>query len=408
MSGSKTRGTSFSRWVRITALVSAASLALAACASPSAGNGDDKIITFGVIAPLSGAGAVYGEPQAFAIRTLAEQVNAEGGLKVGKDTYEIKVVVHDPQGDPSATRQIINKQIHEGIDFAISNGDPMDPISVPVTEANSIITLDNTANKAFYSAPYKYVLNGYATPDWAALPFYQALKELEPDIQTVHFVGVDAQFDHNHLKWSEEAATEVGWKSLGSTFYEGGTVEYSAILTAVVRQNPDLVSLGVPSGDTPKIARTLRDLGYKGHIASPIPLADMAQMVEGVGSDMDGYYQADHVSYPVNDEYLKFVKQYESLGVTASTTAVGYWIFFRMFLNAITDVGSIDDPDALIEAMADQTFNTPFIDGEPEAWMGGKSRYGQIRQLALPLVVNQVVDGKIVTRATEPSPSTLD
>jgi hypothetical protein len=62
----------------------------------------------------------------------------------------------------------------------------------------------------------------------------------------------------------------------------------------------------------------------------------------------------------------------------------------------------------LIAAMADQTFNTPFIDGEPEAWMGGKSRYGQIRQLALPLVVNQVVDGKIVTRATEPSPSTLD
>lgn len=407
MSGSRIRGTS--RLLRATALISAASLALVACATPSAGKGgDDKVITFGVIAPLSGAGAVYGEPQAYAIRTLAKQINAEGGLKVGADKYQIKVVVDDPKGDPSATRQIINKQINDGIDFAISNGDPMDPISVPVTESNSIITLDNTANKAFYSAPYKYVLNGYATPDWAALPFYEALKKLEPGIKTVHFVGVDAQFDHNHLKWSEEAAVKVGWDSLGSTFYQGGTVEYSAILTAVVRENPDLVSLGVPSGDTPKIARTLRSLGYEGQIASPIPLADMAQMVEGVGSDMDGYYQADHVSYPVNDAYLKFAKEYESLGVTASTTAAGYWVFFRMFLNAIQDVGSIDDPDALIKAMADQTFKTPFIEGEPEAWMGGKSRYGQVRQLALPLVLNQVVDGKIVTRATEPSPSTLD
>ena len=407
MSGSQTRGTGSSRWFRTAAMVCAASLALSACAASSTEVDDDKVITFGVIAPLSGAGAVYGEPQAYAIRTLAEQVNAEGGLKVGKDAYTIKVVVHDPKGDPSATRQIINKQIHEGIDFAISNGDPMDPISVPVTEAKSIITLDNTANKAFYSAPYKYVLNGYATPDWAALPFYEALKELEPAIKTVHFVGVDAQFDHNHLKWSEEAAVKVGWESLGSTFYEGGTVDYSAILTGVVREKPDLVSLGVPSGDTPKIARTLRDLGYEGRIASPIPLADMAQMVEGVGSDIDGYYQADHVSYPVNDAYAKFAKEYESLGVKASTTAAGYWVFFRMFLNAIQDVGSIDDPDALIKAMAGQTFNTPFIKGEPEAWMGGKTRYGQVRQLALPLVVNQVVDGKIVTRATEPRPSTL-
>lgn len=407
MSGSKTRGNGISRWVRTAAVVCAASLALSACAGTSGEKDHGKVITFGVIAPLSGAGAVYGEPQAYAIRTLAKQVNAEGGLKVGKDAYTIKVVVSDPKGDPSATRQIINKQIHDGIDFAISNGDPMDPISVPVTEAKSIITLDNTANKAFYSAPYKYVLNGYATPDWAALPFYEALEKLEPTIRTVHFVGVDAQFDHNHLKWSEEAAVKVGWKSLGSTFYEGGTVDYSAILTGVVQQKPDLVSLGVPSGDTPKIARTLRDLGYQGRIASPIPLADMAQMVEGVGSDIDGYYQADHVSYPANDAYAKFAKEYESLGVKASTTAAGYWVFFRMFLNAIQDAGSIGDPDALIKSMAVQTFKTPFIDGEPEAWMGGKSRYGQVRQLALPLVVNQVVDGKIVTRATEPRPSTL-
>ena len=393
----------------VVAALSVGALVLSACNSGADSPSGEKVITFGAIAPLSGAGAVYGEPQVYAMRALAEQVNAEGGLKVGDDIYTIRVVADDPQGDPAATRQIITKHIHENkIDFAISNGDPMDPISVPVTEQNSIITLDNTANKDFYSKPYKYVLNGYATPDWAALPFYETLAKLEPDIKTVHFVGVDAQFDHNHLKWSEEAALAVGWESLGQTFYEAGTLDYSAVLTAVVRKKPDLVSVGVPSGDTPNIARTLRQLGYKGIIASPIPLADMAQMVEGVGSDMDGYYQADVASYPLNDAYREFAKGYEALGVKASTTAAGYWIFFRMFLNAIQEVGSIDDPGALIEAMAGQRMATPFIDGKPEAWMGGLSRYGQVRQLALPLVVNQVVNGEIVTQATESSPSTLD
>lgn len=391
--------------------VSVVSILLAtACGNTTeSGNAStNDTITFGVIAPLTGAGATYGEPQAYAMKVLAEQVNEEGGLEVGGKKYQIKVVMDDPKGDPSATKQIINKQLtKDKINFSITNGDPIDPIAAPVTEQNNIIMLDNTANKTFYSPPYKYILNGYATPDWAALPFYKTLAKLEPQIKTVHFVGIDAQFDHNHLDWEEAAANEVGWQSKGKTFYPGDTVDFASVLTPVVTSKPDMISIGVPSGNTPSIVKTLRQLGYKGVISSPIPLSDMTQMIKGAGKDMDSYYQADDVSYPLTPEYLDFEKRYTASGVTASTTAAGYWIFFRMFLNGLQEAGTITDADKIVEVMAKQSLKDAFIDGSPEAHMGGKTRYGQIRQLVLPLVVNQVVDGKIVTRATQIDPGSL-
>jgi branched-chain amino acid transport system substrate-binding protein len=393
------------------AVLAAIMLVLVSCGgnsgSQSSGGGTSNVIKFGVIAPLTGSGATYGEPQAYAIKALAKQVNDAGGVKIGDKTYTIEVVLDDPKGDPAATKQIINKQIFQDhINFSITNGDPIDPIAAPVTEQNKIIMLDNTANKAFYSPPYKYILDGYATPDWASKPFFQTLTQLQPNVKSIYFVGIDAAFDHNHLQWEEEAATGLGLKSLGKAFYQA-SVDFASFLTPVVAAKPDMVSIGVPSGDTPTIVKTLRQLGFKGVVGTPIPLSDMTQMIEGVGAAMDGYIQADDVSYPLTQDYKDFETLYKSFGVHASTTAAGYYIFDAVFLDALKRAGTISDPDKIIQAMKSATYTDKFIAGSPMAYMSGSIRYGQTSQLVLPLTINQVQGGALVTKVTEQSPGDL-
>lgn len=387
-----------------------ASLALVATATIGLGGfvaaqdeAEDDTILIGVIAPLTGPGAVWGVPQANGFRVAAEQVNRAGGLQVGDKTYDLRVIAQDPQFDPAGTLQIINDMVfNDGIDFVVTNGDPIDPIVVPVSEENGIIHLDNTANAAFIGPDYKYVLNGYASPHWAALPFFQGLLELEPQIKRVHYFGIDAQFDRNHLQWTKDAATSLGLEDDGTTFYELGTVDFGSVLSPIVASNPDMVALGVPSGDTPAVVRTLRQLGYEGVIGSPIALADISKFVDAAGTDMDGYYQADSVAYPATSAYSDFVNEYQSFGVEPNTTAAGYWIFAQVFLDALRKAGTVDDPDAIMEAFKTATAADPFIEGAPDARMGGEATYGTTRQLVLPLVLNKVENGEVVTKAVLP------
>ena len=371
--------------------------------SALAQDGERSNILIGVIAPLTGPGAVWGVPQANGFRVAAEQANRAGGLRVGDKTYTIQVIARDPQFDPAGTKQIINDMVfNEGIDFVVTNGDPIDPIVVPVSEERKMIHLDNTANATFIGPDYNYVLNGYASPHWASLPYFKGLLELEPQIRRVHYFGIDAQFDRNHLQWTKDAATSLGLEDNGTTFYEFGTVDFASVLTPIVASNPDMVALGVPSGDTPAVVRTLRQLGYEGVVGSPIALADISKFVDAAGAVMDGYYQADSVQYPHTNAYVDFVNEYQSYGVEPNSTAGGYWIFAQVFLEALRQAGTVTDPNAIMEAFKIVRVEDPFIDNAPDARMGGAETYGTVRQLVLPLVLNKVEGGEVVTKAVLP------
>jgi branched-chain amino acid transport system substrate-binding protein len=80
----------------------------------------DKKLTIGVADALTGGGAVYGLPQANAVRMAADEINAGGGIKVGSDTYKIDVIAYDDKANPTEATNAVRKLIdRDGVKYIL-------------------------------------------------------------------------------------------------------------------------------------------------------------------------------------------------------------------------------------------------------------------------------------------------
>jgi branched-chain amino acid transport system substrate-binding protein len=80
----------------------------------------EKKLTVGVADALTGGGAVYGLPQANAVKMAAEEINAAGGIKVGPDTYKIDVIAYDDKANPTEATNAVRKLIdRDGVKYLL-------------------------------------------------------------------------------------------------------------------------------------------------------------------------------------------------------------------------------------------------------------------------------------------------
>ena len=71
----------------------------------------EKQLTLGLNDSLTGPGAVYGLPQANAVKMAAEEINAKGGIKAGADTYKLNVIAYDDKANPTEGTNAVRKLI---------------------------------------------------------------------------------------------------------------------------------------------------------------------------------------------------------------------------------------------------------------------------------------------------------
>jgi branched-chain amino acid transport system substrate-binding protein len=99
-----------------TGALAALAIALAATTAFAA----EKKLTIGVADALTGGGAVYGLPQANAVRMAADEINAAGGIKVGSDTYKIDIIAYDDKANPTEATNAVRKLIdRDGVKYIL-------------------------------------------------------------------------------------------------------------------------------------------------------------------------------------------------------------------------------------------------------------------------------------------------
>ena len=74
---------------------------LATAATAVSASAAEKTLNIGLSDALTGGGAVYGLPQANAVKMAADEINAAGGIKVGADTYKLNVIAYDDKANPT-------------------------------------------------------------------------------------------------------------------------------------------------------------------------------------------------------------------------------------------------------------------------------------------------------------------
>ena len=80
----------------------------------------EKTLDIGVSDALTGGGAVYGLAEANAVKMAAKEINAAGGIKVGKDVYKLNVIAYDDKANPTEATNAVRKLIdRDGVKYIL-------------------------------------------------------------------------------------------------------------------------------------------------------------------------------------------------------------------------------------------------------------------------------------------------
>jgi len=100
-------------------LVTSLAVATTALACLSAGAAEKELL-IGVNDSLTGPGAVYGLPQANAVQMAADEINAAGGIKAGRDVYKLRVIANDDKANPTEATNSVRKLIdRDGVKYLL-------------------------------------------------------------------------------------------------------------------------------------------------------------------------------------------------------------------------------------------------------------------------------------------------
>lgn len=101
-----------------------------------------RILKVGTSLPLSGPAAEWGLGQVRLMEFFAEDVNKAGGLKIGKDTYEIKIIAYDNKSQPSEAAANATKLVEQDkIQYLISGAIAATGMAIlPITQPAKVVT----------------------------------------------------------------------------------------------------------------------------------------------------------------------------------------------------------------------------------------------------------------------------
>ncbi len=218
------------------AVISAISLTFGAMATGTAQAAGEPI-KIGVQAPITGDYAAEGQGIENGVKLLVDQQNAAGGL-LGR---KIEVSVCDDEGKPAQAAICARKLVNDGVIAVIgtyTSGAAL--AAAPIySAANVIQTSDGTSDELTAKGWKTFFRN--APPNSA-----EAVFTAEYLVKAKHYKRIVVLSDHSSYATGLADSVEQSIKSAGGTvvakdYITAGTQDYSAVLTKLKADNPDVL-----------------------------------------------------------------------------------------------------------------------------------------------------------------------
>jgi branched-chain amino acid transport system substrate-binding protein len=310
---------------------------MAVFAGGSKDSGD--VIKIGVIAPLSGAVAVYGVECRNGIELAVKEINAAGGVN-GK---QLQIISEDDEGNPEKTVSAYTKlttkdrvsfiigSLTSGCTLAITERAQSQKIIqiAPAATASAITDAGNFVFRTCFIDPFQGTVGG----KFAAENLGTKRAAVLYDIGNDYSVGL-----HDNFKIAFVAA---GGQIVADESYATGEKDFNAQITKIKQVNPDVVYLPDYYGTVALIAKQLRAQG----INTPIVGADgWDGLTENAGDEvLNGFYSNHYAPDSTDPSVVKFVTAFKSAynSTPNSFAALGYDSVY-MLKDAISAANSLD------------------------------------------------------------------
>ena len=380
------------------ASVSAIALLLGGSLSASAENKELKI---GFVGVTSGPAAAWGISNVRSMQTRAAWINETGGVKIGDTTYNIKIVTFDDQKDPKRAIAGMEKMAQEKIRYVVGpNVDDGAAAVRPVAEKSGIVYFPYAFPKSLYEKPASNAVLGMVANYQSGPAIYKYLKD-KKGVKSVAFVAANESDPLSQRDGGVAAAKALGLKVVsGNVTYQVDTTDFTPVITPVIKTKPDLLVLsGVAPANAPQLIRSARELGYQGLISTETA-QDATVLKEGAGKLADGFISVGGASTPkiASDAMKEFVARYKKMfGEYNDESNTKVYALEYIIETLKANPKAIDNVEEFKETIDSFSAPTPYMKGDAKLKYVGMSSFGQKRQVAVPLVVNEYRDGKFDT-----------
>ena len=362
----------------------------------------NPVLKIGFVGVTSGPAAAWGTSNVRSMQTLQDLWNAAGGVKIGDKTYDIDVVTFDDQKDPKLAIQGMEKMAQEGIHYVVGpNVDDGAAAVRPVAEKNNIIYFPYAFPKTLYQKPASNAVLGMIANYQSGPAIYKYLKD-NKGVKTVAFVAANESDPLSQRDGGVEAAKALGLNVVASQdTYANDTTDFTPVLTPIVALKPDLLVLsGVAPANAPLLIRAARELGYAGLISTETA-QDAGVLKEGAGDLANGFISVGGASTPeiASDTMKAFVAAYtKKFGEYNDESNTKVYALQYIIDTLQADPKGIDDVAEFKKTMDTFSAPNPFLkDTSAKLTYVGDTSFGQKRQLAVPMVVNEYQDGAFKT-----------
>ena len=230
-------------------------------------NGDT--IKIGFLAPLTGPVAAWGKPGLDGCQIWAEKINAEGGITIDGNSYNVEFIGYDNEYDPAKARAGASKLVFEdGVKFIMMLGGDTWPGAQPVADRSGML--------------FSTLLPSDLGPDTTTLiapaevhPVYNVtgvewLAENRPELKTAVMCAQDDALGlpsvATYLAAFEAAGIEMQDDPL---LFDLSTTDFAPIVTRLISSSPDIVCLDTCYTDyVHPIMEQLFQQGYDGQVIS--------------------------------------------------------------------------------------------------------------------------------------------
>jgi branched-chain amino acid transport system substrate-binding protein len=339
-------------------------------------------IPIGQFGSLTGAQATFGQSTDNGVRLALDEVNAAGGV-LGQP---LRLITKDNQSKPgetsTAVRELITRNRVVALIGEVASGRSLEAAPIAQRSGIPMITPASTNEKVTEAGDHIFrvcFIDPFQGTVCAKFARKLGAKKAAvlTDVSKDYSLGLAKSFKEEFLK---EGGVITGQQS-----YSGGDKDFSAQLTAVKADNPDVIFLPAYYTEAPLIIRQARQLGIT------IPFIggdgwDSPELVAVGGPAVEGCYFSNHFSNQSTDpKVVEFVKAYRAKYNTDpdAMVALGY-DSLKLLADAMKRAGTTG-PAKVTEALA----ATRDFDG-----VTGKITLDAHRNPNKPAVILQVKEGK--------------
>lgn len=322
-----------------------------------------ETIKVGLVAPLTGPIATFGQSVDKGVRMAVDEINAKGGLLGMK----IELIVEDNQAKAEESANIVRKFIEQDKVVAI-----IGPVissntlaAAPIAQQSKVPLISPTATNPRVTQVGNYIFRACFIDDFQGMVMARfARSGLGKRAETAAILfEKTSDYSIGLAKYFKEEFTRLGGKIVAEESFSSGDQDFSAQLTKIKGKKPDVLYVPSYYDTAGLIIKQARELGINVPILGGDGF-DSPQLVELAGKEnlKNCYFSGHFFSGSSAPQVKTFVANYKKRYniVPDMLAALGYDAVY-MLADAIKRAGKVDR-DAIRAALA-ATKNLKLVTG---------------------------------------------